>query len=291
MTFLDLLKNPERFGAYKDVVLKALEAKYGPRINEIRQNLERSQLGMGRRINEAQRAVMDMANRRGVGLWGTTLNAQAQVAGRAMESAQLEENQANQRIEALRESQQNELLPMVQNLFTQDRNFQEDVRRYGLDYAIRKAAADQALSLGQSRLDAAELEQKAAQLEYDIANDPNVGTRAQKTQELNLIRSQIAAQNALASQRAQPPEPKETKPTAQSLAERWGVSNPGLTTNYGAFDQQMGNWAYLVQQGGVEWQDVYDWLQESRQNLVTNGVDPTALEVALRTKFFPNTTE
>lgn len=135
------------------------------------------------------------------------------------------------------------------------------------------------------------LKQAAAQLEYDIANDPNIGTRAQKTQELNLIRSQIAAQNALSSQRAQPTEPKETKPTAQSLAQRWGVSNPGLTTNYGAFDQQMGNWAYLVQQGGVEWQDVYDWLQENRQGFVTNGVDPSALEAALRTKFFPNTTE
>lgn len=290
MTFLDLLKNPERFGAYKNVVLKALEAKYGPRINEIRQNLERSQLGMGRRINEAQRAVMDMANRRGVGLWGTTLNAQAQVAGRAMESAQLEESQANQRIEALRESQQNELLPMVQNLFTQDRNFQEDVRRYGLDYAIRKAAADQALSLGQSRLDAAELEQKAAQLEYDIANDPDIGTRAQKQQELNLVRSQIAAQNALVAQRNEP-KPTDTKPTAQTLAQRWGVSNPGMTTNYGAFDQQMANWSYAIQQGGVEWQDVYDWLQENRQSFVVNGVDPTALETALRTKFFPNTTE
>lgn len=207
MTFLDLLSNPERFGAYKDVVLKALEAKYGPRILNIQQDLERSKLGMGRQINDAQRVIMDQANRRGLGLWGTTLHNQAQVAGRAMEQAQLNEQQTNQRMDALREARQNELLPMVRDLFTQDRDFQENVRRYGQDYAIRKAAADQALSLGESRLNAAELEQKAAQLEYDIANDPDIGTRAQKQQELNLIRSQISAQDALATQRSQPKEP------------------------------------------------------------------------------------
>ena len=151
-TTLDLFNDPDALARYQEIAKAALGLKYDPQIEGITQGLTRARRGMEGDIASAQRSVMDAANRRGVGLWGTTTNAQAQVAGRAMELLGQEETLANQRIEGLRQSQQNELLPFIQQLFTSDRDFQENVRQFGLDYAIRKATSDFGLKRGESLL-------------------------------------------------------------------------------------------------------------------------------------------
>lgn len=61
---------------------------------------------------------------------------------------------------------------------------------------------DTARQMAPIEMNAAKLANRARELELEIASDPNVGSKAQKQGELDLIRAQIAAQNALSTQRA-----------------------------------------------------------------------------------------
>ncbi|MBY6275503.1 hypothetical protein [Symbiobacterium thermophilum] len=116
---------------------------------------------------------------------------------------------------------------------------------------------------------------RMGELEYQVAANPEYGLAAQAAQQMRLgelniqdIQSRIAQRNAM---------PVEQRPTVdrQYIIDNYGV-DPGLTTNYPAFENAM---MYVIDgvNRGRSRSEIQEWLNAYSYEFRQMGVDPGAL--------------
>lgn len=300
-----------QFDQIFEVVKSALAAKYGPQLTGIRQGLDRLKGSILDTIHPQQRAILEQANRRGRLLWGTTQDLQAKVAGKAMQDVAQAEIQAQDRIEGLEGNQASEAMAMALDLFNKERDYalraeEAEARRKAAEqtysqkeqlFPLEKEKAELQIATEKLQQERESIQLAITKLEQEIAQDSDLGVKADKQRQvaehqkkLAEIDSRIAENLAQAVKAKETPE-KAPKVDGPYVLQRWG--DPGLTTNYSLFDQQMQEITQWVQQG-APYDDIMAWATKVDQengidvsrDLAKNGVDVRALLLAAYSRFF-----